>query len=92
MPAAVSATYVKNHFGEILRRVDADKESIIIKRNGTPVAVLAPIAGAERRALRNQELLALAGSARIDEDEAQAWTDEVRAHRTSSRRWKEAQR
>ena len=92
MPAAVTATYVKNHFGEILRRVDTGKESVVIERNGTPVAVLAPISGAEHLGLRNEKLLALAGSLLLSDKEAVAWTDEVRARRTTSRRWKEAQR
>lgn len=92
MAATVTATYAKNHLGEILRRVDAGKEMIVIERNGEAVAVLAPVSGAAREAMRNEKLLALAGALRLSNKEADAWTDEVRSRRTASKRWKEAQR
>jgi prevent-host-death family protein len=42
MIKVVTATEARIHFGEILREVEEKGEVILVKRSGTPAAVIAP--------------------------------------------------
>jgi prevent-host-death family protein len=46
----VSATEARVHFGETLRRVVEDHETVVVERAGRPVAVMIPLAEYERLA------------------------------------------
>jgi prevent-host-death family protein len=48
MSKRVSATQARVHFGEILRAVQEDGETIVVERGGHAAAVILPIAAYER--------------------------------------------
>lgn len=43
MPATISATEAKNRFGEVIRRVYRDGETLIVERGGLPVMAIMPV-------------------------------------------------
>ena len=43
MPATIAATEVKNRFGEVVRRVYKNGETLIVERGGLPVLVMMPL-------------------------------------------------
>ncbi|HIC95737.1 TPA: type II toxin-antitoxin system Phd/YefM family antitoxin [Candidatus Bipolaricaulota bacterium] len=43
MPATITATEAKNRFGEVIRRVYKNGETLIVERGGLPVVVIMPI-------------------------------------------------
>jgi prevent-host-death family protein len=43
MPATISATEAKNRFGEVIRRVYKNGETLIVERGGLPVVVIMPV-------------------------------------------------
>jgi prevent-host-death family protein len=40
MPATITATEAKNRFGEVIRRVYKNGETLIVERSGLPVVVI----------------------------------------------------
>lgn len=48
MTKRVSATQARVHFGEILRTVQEDGETIVVERGGHAAAVILPVAAYER--------------------------------------------
>ena len=48
MSKRVSATHARVHFGEILRAVQEEGDTIIVERGGRAAAVILPIAAYER--------------------------------------------
>ena len=48
MDRRVSATYARVHFGEILRAVQEEGETVVVERGGQPTAVILPMAAYER--------------------------------------------
>ena len=43
MLATITATEAKNRFGEVIRRVYKDGETLIVERGGLPVVVIMPV-------------------------------------------------
>lgn len=43
MPATITATEAKNRFGEVIRRVYRDGETLIVERGGLPVVAIVPV-------------------------------------------------
>jgi prevent-host-death family protein len=43
MLATITATEAKNHFGEVIRRVYKNGETLIVERGGLPVVVIMPV-------------------------------------------------
>jgi len=43
MPATITATEAKNRFGEVIRRVYKDGETLIVERGGLPVMAIVPM-------------------------------------------------
>ena len=43
MPATITATEAKNRFGEVIRRVYKNGETLIVERGGLPVVVIMPV-------------------------------------------------
>ena len=61
----------RSHFGKLLRRVDVERRSFIIKKRGTPTAVLLNIRDYVKLAAPEPEVLKIIG-------------DEARQNRTSA--------
>ena len=59
--AVVSALRVRSNFGALLRRVDAERGSLIIEKRGVPKAVLLSIRDYVRLAAPEPEVLRLIG-------------------------------
>jgi len=57
----VSALRVRAHFGELLRRVDDERRSLVIEKRGTPKAVLLSIRDYVRLAAPEPEVLRVIG-------------------------------
>ncbi len=57
----VSALRVRAHFGELLRRVDHERRSLVIEKRGTPKAVLLSIRDYVRLAAPEPEVLRVIG-------------------------------
>lgn len=43
MSATITATEAKNRFGEVIRRVYRDGETLIVERSGLPVVAIVPV-------------------------------------------------
>ena len=43
MPATITATEAKNRFGEVIRRVYKNGETLIVERGGLPVMAIVPM-------------------------------------------------
>jgi prevent-host-death family protein len=52
MYATITATEVKNRFGEVIRRVYRNGETLIVERGGLPVLVMMPLQ--EYKAIRER--------------------------------------
>jgi prevent-host-death family protein len=68
MERVVSAAEAQARFGQLLRQVTENRESIVVKRGGRPVAVVIPLAEYERltqEAERKDWQESLARAARI---------------------------
>jgi prevent-host-death family protein len=52
MPATITATEAKNRFGEVIRRVCKNGETLIVERGGLPVMAMIPMP--EYQAAREQ--------------------------------------
>jgi|ERR1700723_197949 prevent-host-death family protein len=59
--AVVSALSVRSKFGSILRRLDAERRSLIIEKRGKPTAVLMDIRDYVKLAAPEPEVLKLIG-------------------------------
>ena len=57
----VSALHARANFGELLRRVEEERRSLIIEKRGTPKAVLLSIANYVRLAAPEPEVLRIIG-------------------------------
>jgi prevent-host-death family protein len=55
MPATITATEVKNRFGQVVRRVYKNGETLIVERGGLPVLVMMPLQ--EYKAIREQHFV-----------------------------------
>jgi prevent-host-death family protein len=60
-PGIVSALRARASFGELLRRVEDERRSIVIEKRGTPKAVLLNIRDYVRRAAPEPEVLRVIG-------------------------------
>jgi prevent-host-death family protein len=60
-PIVVSALQARSNFGELLRRVDNERRSLVIEKRGTPKAVLLSIRDYLRLAAPEPEVLRLIG-------------------------------
>lgn len=56
MPATITATEVKNHFGKVVRRIYKEGETLIVERGGLPVLVMMPLH--EYQAMRERRFVA----------------------------------
>jgi len=57
----VSALRARSTFGKLLRRIDAERRSLVIERRGTPMAVLMNIKDYVRLAAPEPEVLKVIG-------------------------------
>ena len=57
----VSALHARAHFGKLLRRVDDERQSLVIEKRGTPKAVLLSIRDYVRLASPEPEVLKIIG-------------------------------
>ena len=57
MPATITATEAKNRFGEVIRRVYKNGETLIVERGGLPVMAIVPMQ--EYQASREQYFIGL---------------------------------
>jgi len=55
MPATITATEVKNRFGQVVRRVYKNGETLIVERGGLPVLVMMPLQ--EYQTIREQHFV-----------------------------------
>ena len=67
----VSALRARTNFGNLLRRVEAERRSLVIEKRGTPRAVLVSIRDYVRLATPEPEVLRILG----EESEAKAPTN-----------------
>ena len=80
----VSAMTVRRHFGGILDSVYAESETVLIERDGKPMAMLAPIpASVEAEVIRKSRLSALDRMAALSKPtdrgrDAQSWVSKER--------------
>ena len=76
MPATITATEAKNRFGEVIRRVCKDGETLIVERGGLPVMAIVPMQEYRAAQMSEQARFTRAVRATAREAEAQGLTED----------------
>jgi prevent-host-death family protein len=58
----ISALHARTHFGNLLRRVEDERQSVVIEKRGTPRAVLLSLRDYVRLAAPESEILRIIGA------------------------------
>lgn len=77
-PTAISVTEAARNFADCVNRAHYQNVTFVLLRNGSPVARLVPDDG---KICSGRDLALVLGQAQLSEDEARAWSRDLRAAR-----------